>query len=106
MHFFSRIFFCFIVTLLNAEAFAASITSSGWNMPYGVSTISSQIYNLHMACFYVCCVIGLVVFSVLIYSLIKFRKSKGAKAAHFHEHLGIEILWTTIPFLILVGLAI
>lgn len=75
-------------------------------MPYGVSPISHEIYNLHMACFYICCVIGVLVFGALIYSLIKFRKSKGAKAAHFHEHLGIEILWTTIPFLILVGLAI
>jgi len=75
-------------------------------MPYGVTPISQQIYNLHMAAFYICCAIGSIVFGVLIYSLIKFRKSKGAKAAHFHEHLGIELLWTTIPFLILVALAI
>jgi len=76
------------------------------NMPYGGSTISHEIYRLHMAAFWVCVGIGVIVFSVLIYSLVKFRKSKGAKASHFHEHLGIEILWTTIPFLILVGLAI
>lgn len=76
------------------------------NMPYGASPISREIYDLHMAGFYVCCGIGFVVFGVLIYSLIKFRKSKGAKAAHFHEHIGLEILWTTIPFLILVALAI
>jgi cytochrome c oxidase subunit 2 len=78
----------------------------GLNMPYGVTPISHEIYNLHMICFYVCCVIGLGVFSVLFYSLIKFRKSKGAKAANFHEHLGIEIIWTVIPFIILVILAI
>jgi cytochrome c oxidase subunit 2 len=78
----------------------------GINMPYGVSPISHEIYDLHMACFYVCCGIGVIVFGVLIYSLIKFRKSKGAQAVHFHEHLGIEILWTTIPFLILVALAV
>ena len=76
------------------------------NMPYGVSPISQEIYNLHMAGLYICCVIAVIVFGVLLYSLVKFRKSKGAKAAHFHEHLGLEILWTTIPFLILVGLAI
>lgn len=76
------------------------------NMPYGVSPISREIYNLHMAGFYICCGIGVVVFGVLIYSLIKFRKSKGAKAAHFHEHVGFEILWTAIPFFILVALAI
>lgn len=86
--------------------FSTAFATPGLNMPYGVSPISQEIYNLHMAGFYVCCGIGVIVFSVLIYSLIKFRKSKGAKAAHFHEHLGLEILWTTIPFLILVALAI
>jgi cytochrome c oxidase subunit 2 len=75
-------------------------------MPYGVSPISREIYNLHMAAFWVCCFIGAIVFGVMIYSLIKFRKSKGAVAAHFHEHLGVEIIWTTIPFLILVALAV
>ena len=78
----------------------------GWNMPYGVSPVSHQIYNLHMAAFYVCCVIGLIVFSVLIYSLIRHRKSRGVKAAHFHEHAWVEVLWTIIPTLILVALAI
>jgi cytochrome c oxidase subunit 2 len=75
-------------------------------MPYGVTPTSREIYNLHMACFYVCCGIGAIVFSVLIYSLIKHRKSKGAQAVHFHEHLGLEIVWTAIPFLILVALAV
>ncbi len=78
----------------------------GLNMPYGVSPISHEIYNLHMAAFYVCCGIGVLVFGVLLYSLIVFRKSKGAVSAHFHQHLGIEILWTTIPFIILVALAV
>ncbi len=77
-----------------------------FNMPYGVTPVSHEIWRLHMAGFYVCCAIGALVFSVLIYSLIKFRKSKGAKAVHFHEHLGVEILWTVIPFLILVALAV
>lgn len=85
---------------------ATAQATSGINMPVGASTISEEIYKLHMAGFWVCCGIGFIVFSVLIYSLIKFRKSKGAKAAHFHEHLGVEIVWTTIPFLILVALAI
>lgn len=88
--------------ILSITAYAGQ----GWNMPVGVTPISDEIYRLHMAAFYVCCGIAIIVFGVLLYSLIKFRKSKGAKAAHFHEHLGIEILWTTIPFLILVALAI
>jgi cytochrome c oxidase subunit 2 len=87
----------------------AASAQSQWsmiNMPKGVTPISEEVYQLHMAAFWICCVIGFLVFGVLIYSLVKFRKSKGAKAAHFHEHLGIEIIWTTIPFLILVALAI
>ncbi len=83
-----------------------AFATPGINMPYGVTPISHEVYQLHMAGFYVCCVIGFVVFSVLIYSLIKYRKSKGAVASHFHEHIGVEILWTIIPFLILVVLAI
>src|SRR5579872_3987954 len=87
-------------------AMTAHATGLGLNMPYGVSPISHDIYRLHMACFYVCCFIGAIVFGVLIFSLIKYRKSKGAKASHFHEHLTVEILWTVIPFFILVALAI
>jgi cytochrome c oxidase subunit 2 len=84
----------------------ATYATPGINMPYGVTPTSREIYNLHMAAFYVCCGIGAIVFSVLIYSLINHRKSKGAKAVHFHEHLGLEIFWTAIPFLILIALAI
>jgi cytochrome c oxidase subunit 2 len=78
----------------------------GINMPYGASTISHEIYDLHMAAFYICCGIGAITFGVLIFSLFKYRKSKGAKAAHFHEHLGVEIFWTVIPTIILIALAI
>lgn len=76
------------------------------NMPYGFSPISHEIYDLHMAVFYISCVIAALVFAAIIYSLIKFRKSKGAKAALFHEHLYVEIIWTVVPFFILIGLAI
>ncbi len=101
-----RRFILFMSLCFTAMSAHAVSRWGGLNMPYGVSPISHEIYNLHMAAFYICCVIGLIVFSVLIYSLIKFRKSKGAVPAHFHEHLGVEILWTTIPFLILVALAV
>ncbi len=103
---FTRLFLLISGLLLMTDANAASPYLNNLNMPYGVSPLSHQIYWLHMAGFYVCCVIGVLVFGVLIYSLIKFRKSKGAQAVHFHEHLGIEIIWTVIPFLILVALAV
>jgi len=102
-----RTLFYFSLCALSLILFGSSaFATPGINMPYGVSPLSHEIYNLHMAGFYVCCGIGVVVFGVLIYSLIKFRKSTGAKAAHFHEHMWVEVIWTTIPFLILVALAV
>lgn len=101
-HYISK-FILFVTLCVSATLVWAT---PGINMPYGVSPISHEIYDLHMACFYICCVIGVIVFGVLFFSLFKYRKSKGATASHFHEHLGIEIIWTAIPFFILVALAV
>ncbi|RUR34729.1 cytochrome c oxidase subunit II [Vreelandella andesensis] len=80
--------------------------ANGWNMPVGVTDISQDIFGLHMAIFWVCVVIGVIVFGVMFYSLLKYRHSKGAKAASFHEHTSVEVLWTAIPILILIGMAV
>lgn len=90
--------FCFLISPAHAQL--------KLNMPYGVSPVSHEIYDLHMATLYICCIIAAVVYIVIFYSLIKFRKSKGAQAAQFHGNLTIEIIWTTIPALILIGLAV
>ena len=91
----------------------ALVTTTIWaadpwqmNMFKGVTPISRDIYHLHVIAMYVCAGIGVVVFGVIIYSLIYHRKSRGYQAAEFHENLKLEILWTVIPFVILVGLAI
>ncbi|MGI9283422.1 MAG: cytochrome c oxidase subunit II [Endozoicomonas sp.] len=76
------------------------------NMTEGVTAVSRSIYDLHMAIFIICVVIGIVVFGVMFYSILMHRKSRGAKPHPFHESTLVEILWTTIPFLILVGMAI
>jgi cytochrome c oxidase subunit 2 len=76
------------------------------NMTPGVTDISHKVYDLHMLIFKICVVICVGVFAVLIYSIFKHRKSKGAKPASFHESTTVEIIWTTIPFLILVGMAV
>lgn len=68
--------------------------------------ISFEIYDLRLLAFYTCCAISLVVFSILTYALIKFRKSQGPDATHFHKHLGAELIWAAIPLLLLAALAI
>lgn len=69
--------------------------------------ISHQIYGLHMYILYVCAVIFIIVFSMMFYSIFKFRKSVGAKPdVNFHESTLIEIIWTIIPFIILIAMAI
>lgn len=75
------------------------------NMTKGVTDISASVYNLHMIIFYICCVIGIVVFGIMFWSIIHHRKSKGAKPANFHESTKVEILWTAIPFVILIAMA-
>lgn len=75
------------------------------NMTTGVTSVSREVYGLHMLIFKVCVVIGIVVFGVMIYSMVKHRKSVGAKPATFHESTTVEIIWTVIPFVILLFMA-
>ncbi|MDF1646629.1 MAG: cytochrome c oxidase subunit II [Legionellaceae bacterium] len=76
------------------------------NMHQGVTPISKDIYSLHMIAMWVCAGIGIVVFGIMIYSLIHHRKSRGHAPASFHDNTRLEIIWSIIPFIILVGLAI
>lgn len=76
------------------------------NMSPGVTDIGAEIYGLHMAVFWICVVIGVVVFGVMLYSIFAHRKSKGVTAASFHESTKVEVAWTVLPFLILIGLAV
>ena len=86
----------------------SSVVHADWsvNMRQGVTDISRQVYDLHMLIFWVCVVIGVVVFSVMIYSMLVHRKSLGAVPADFHDNTKIEILWTIVPVIILVAMAI
>jgi cytochrome c oxidase subunit 2 len=68
--------------------------------------VAEKVYSLHMTIFWICVAIGVIVFSIMAYSIFAHRKSKGAKAAQFHESTTIEIVWTIVPFLILITMAI
>jgi cytochrome c oxidase subunit II len=70
-----------------------------------VTPVARQIYDLHWGILWVCVAIFFVVFGAMFWSLFKHRRSVGAKAAQFHENTTIEIIWTIIPFIILVGMA-
>lgn len=76
------------------------------NMHYGVTPMSHKIFGLHMFAIWICVGIGVIVYGVMIYSIIHYRKSKGAKAAHFHHNAALEVFWTVIPFVLLIILAI
>lgn len=75
------------------------------NLTKGVTDISSSVYDLHMIIFYICCVIAILVFGVMFYSMLHHRKSKGVTPANFHESTKVEIIWTAVPFIILIGMA-
>lgn len=76
------------------------------NLTQGVTDLSQEVYGLHMMVLWVCVAIGVVVFGAMIYSMYAHRKSKGYKAATFHESTKAEIIWTIVPVLILVSLVV
>lgn len=86
-------------------AAAASAEQSVLNMPKGVTPVAHQVYELHMFMFWICVAIGVVVFGYMFWAMVFHRKSAGHKPAQFHEHLGAEIAWTVIPFLLLFVMA-
>lgn len=91
--------------------FTGLLSSSAWadtqlNLTKGVTAISREVYDLHMLVLYICTAIGVVVFGAMFWSMVFHRKSKGAKAADFHESTKVEILWTTIPIIILIAMAV
>ncbi len=75
------------------------------NLQTPASKVAVDVFHLHNLIMLVCLIIFIVVFGAMFYSLYAHRKSKGHKAAHFHENTTVEVIWTVIPFVILVGMA-
>ena len=105
-----RLFACLLVLVTGIGASALTLADEierwGVNMTQGVTATSRDIYGLHMDIFWWCVGIGVVVFGVMFYTMIVHRKSQGAKASNFHESTTLEIIWTVVPFLILIVMAI
>ena len=89
---------------------ASGIPLTGFAAQYNLiqpqTPIAEQIYGLHTFILSICIVIFVLVFGTMFYSIFKHRKSVGHKAANFHENTTVEVIWTIVPFLILMGMAI
>lgn len=81
-------------------------TTMPLNMTEGVTEISQRVHHLHMTIFWICCVIGAVVFGAMFWSIVRHRKARGVQPAQFHESTKVELLWTAVPVLILIIMAI
>ena len=89
-------------------AATSRVSEAAWtmNMSPGGTQVSRAVFDLHMTIFWICVAIGLLVFGVMFWSMFRHRRSQGHQAAQFHEKTWVEVLWTVIPFVILVGMAI
>ena len=98
----------FAMTSFGGAAFAENVSGQPlqYNLVAPVTEIARQIYDLHTLMLVICLVIFCAVFGVMFYSIYAHRKSKGAKPASFHESVKVEIAWTVIPFLIVIGMAL
>ena len=103
--------------LFFVAAFSTAFASAAENMPGGpavnqlnfaapATKIMQEIHWLHWMMLIICAVIFVAVFGVMFYSILKHRKSLGAKSASFHESTTVEIVWTVIPLLIVIGMAL
>ena len=84
-----------LTAMLSSNIFAA------WddlNMTEGVTAISKEVFDLHMLIFWICVVIGLVVFGIMFYSMFAFTKKKNPNPGSFHENTKLELAWTVVPF--------
>ena len=94
-----------IKRLVVAAALAPALANAyQYNLPQPQTIIAREIYDLHTLIFVICCVIFVVVFGAMFYAIFKHRKSVGHKAEQFHENTTVEIVWTVIPLLILIGM--
>ena len=103
--------------LLMAGAWLGSVAHAVQDLPGGpavnqlnlappVTKIAEEQHFLHWMMLIICTVIFIAVFSVMFYSIWKHRKSKGAKSANFHESVTVEVIWTIVPFIIVILMAL
>jgi len=97
-----------LIAAMLASALMASTARAAleYNLQPPVTPIGEQIFDLHIYIMWICVVIFVGVFAVMFYSIFAHRKSQGHQAAQFHENTMVEVVWTIIPFLILMFMAL
>lgn len=99
-------FFVAVTTVGAAAVSMPALAEMTLNMPIGVTDISKKVYDMHMLAFGIMCIVAFVVFGAMFWSIMHHRKSKGVKPATFHESIAVEVVWTILPFIILIVLAL
>ncbi|MFB8830544.1 cytochrome c oxidase subunit II [Azotobacter sp. CWF10] len=92
--------------LLSCSALSQAQAAWDVNMRPGVTEVSRSVFDLHMTIFWICVAIGVLVFGVMFWSMFAHRRSRRPQPAHFHENTKVEVLWTVIPLLILIAMAV
>lgn len=87
--------------------FFSFLANAEWavNLQQPITEVGESIYNLHLVITFICVVIFIGVFGFMFYSIYYHRKSRGHKASQFHENTTVEVIWTIIPFVILIAMA-
>ena len=93
------------LSLLSA-VWSTSSYAAAWDLREGATEMSQRIQALHHMSLTVCVVVGVIVFGAMFYSIFAHRRSKRPEPAHFHENMRLEVIWTLIPTMILVGMAV
>ncbi len=86
--------------------FSQSAFAQVFDMRPGVTDMSQRIQQLHHWTLWICIIVGGIVFGVMFYSIVAHRRSKHPEPANFHESTAVEVVWTLIPTLILIGIAV
>jgi len=99
---------CIAIALgwLTLSCAAPALADFTLNMPRGVTATSREVYDLHMLGLWVCVVIGVLVYAAMVAAIVRFRKSANPKPAKFSHNTTVEVIWTVIPAVILVALAV
>lgn len=97
---------CSVFGLLMAVMPGTAFAAWDLNLMNSITPFSRSVYDLHLLILWICTVIGVIVFGAMFYSIWKFRKLQGALAANWHESTAIEVAWTILPLVVLVGMAV